>query len=107
MTFGETVSNRRRELGIQQNVLAKAIGISPGMLSKIENGTRKPSAKIANNITKVLRMDDAPDANYLTGDAEVDLEILEKRVTNAIYELEIILNIVRDLKGNTSNETSI
>ncbi len=107
MTFGEAISNRRRELGIPQNVLAKTLGISPGMLSKIENGTRKPSAKIANNITKVLRMDDAPDMSYITGNKTVDLEILEKRVTNAIYELEIILNIVRDLKGNTPNETSL
>ena len=104
MTFGETIAARRRQLGIPQKALANALNISPGMLSKIENGTRKPSKKLSNNIVKTLRMDDAPDVNYLTGNTTVDLAMLEKRVINAIYELEIILNIVRELKGETNEQ---
>lgn len=100
MTFGEVVANRRRELGISQRTLADTLKVSSGYLCRVENGIQKPSKRFAQRLTDTLNLEGCPDTNYLTGNASVDLEVLEKRVTNAIYELEIILNIVRSMKGD-------
>ena len=94
MTFGETIAARRRQLGIPQKALANALNISPGMLSKIENGTRKPSKKLSNNIVKTLRMDDAPDVNYLTGNTTVDLPIALESNADKLFYISIPVWIV-------------
>lgn len=43
----------RKESGLSQSELAERIGTSPGYLHDIENGRRKPSAKLARHIEAV------------------------------------------------------
>lgn len=99
MTFGEAVFSRRRELGLTQKELAYALNVSNSCIAKIESGRTKPSSKTAKNIARILRMDEVPDDPFLTGDKGADLAMLEKRVNNAIFELERVLDIIHSMKG--------
>lgn len=99
MTFGEAVFNRRRELGLSSKAVAEALGVSPATISKIEAGTIKPKSKTSKKIADFLHIDEPVEPNYLTGNKNVDLAMLERRVSNAIYELELILDIIQGMKG--------
>ena len=99
MTYGENVANRRRELGISQKTLAETLGISPGYLSKIERNRMRPSYDVCNKIYAVLSIHNPEQDAVVALDNNITLEILEKRVTNAIYELEILLDYVKKLKN--------
>ena len=99
MTFGESVFNRRRELGLSQTELAEAVGATISTVCKIESGNIKPKSKTAKKIAEFLKLDDPVDTNRLTGNRKVDLAMLERRVSNAIYELELILDIIQAMKG--------
>lgn len=81
--------------------VAEALGVSGGCVCKIEKGLTKPSSATANKLIELLQMDKPADEKYLTGDRNVDLSMLEKRLNNAIFELEIILDILREMKGET------
>ena len=106
MTFGDRVFHRRRELGLSQNDLAKALDVSVGTINKVEHGRTKETSKTAKKIAEMLKIGEHIERGYLTGYKEVDLAIIEKRINNAIYELELILDTVRAMKGET-NEQSI
>lgn len=101
MTFGQKVFERRRELGLDQKEIAEAIDVSYATVSKIERGVIKPNSKAAKKIAEFLQIDKAIDDNYVTGNKNVDLALLEKRVTNAIFELEVILDNIRSMKGES------
>lgn len=99
MTFGEEIFNRRRELGLSSKAVAEALGVSPATISKIEAGTIKPNSKTSKKLAEFLHIDEPVEPKYLTGNKTVDLAMLERRVSNAIYELELILDIIQDMKG--------
>ena len=102
MTFGERVFHRRHELGLSQTDLAKALDVSVGTINKIEHGRIKESSKTAKKLVEMLKIGEHIERGYLTGYKEVDLAIIEKRINNAIYELELILDTVRSMKGETN-----
>ena len=106
MTFGENVFNRRRELGLSQQDLAEALGVAPATVCKIEHDLIEPKSKTAKKITEFLKLDEPIDVKCLTGNRIIDLSMLERRVSNAIFELELILDIIQSMKGE-SNEESI
>ena len=105
MTFGEEVFNRRRELGLSQTDLAKALDVSVGTINKIEHGRLKSTSKTSKKVAELLKLSE-PDVNLVTGYKDIDLAILEKRIINAMYEMQLILDTVRSMKGE-SNEQSI
>ena len=59
----------------------------------------RPSYDVSNKIYAVLPIYDPEQAEDVTLDNNITLEILEKRVTNAIYELEILLDYVKKLQN--------
>lgn len=93
MKFGECVANRRRELGLSQKELANLIHVSSSCLCRIEHGELKPSADLRLALTDALGME----SESFDLDT-VNLAILEKRVNNAIYELELALDVIKTLK---------
>ena len=101
MSFGDDVFNRRRELGLSQKDVADALGVTPACVCKIEKGLTKPTSVAANKLIELLQMDKPESETVLTGDRNIDLTMLEKRVSNAIFELELVLNILREMKGET------
>jgi transcriptional regulator with XRE-family HTH domain len=49
-TVGERVKQRRRELGLSQDVLAQRAGISKSFLSDLETGKRSVGAEVSRSI---------------------------------------------------------
>ncbi|MFD1321510.1 helix-turn-helix domain-containing protein [Micromonospora sonneratiae] len=52
--FGEELKVARAEVGMSQAQLAEAINYSPAMVTKVENGERRPSADFAKRCDAVL-----------------------------------------------------
>jgi len=56
-TIGNTVKNRRKELGITQPHLAELAKVSTNTLYKIERGQGNPTLKVLNKLAEVLGME--------------------------------------------------
>jgi len=56
VTFGEWLRQRRGELRLTREELAKRVGCSAAMLRKIEDGERRPSSQIAELISNCLEI---------------------------------------------------
>lgn len=56
-TLGETIKNRRKELGITQPHLAELAKVSTNTLYKIERGLGNPSIDVLNKLAEVLGME--------------------------------------------------
>lgn len=55
MTIGVNIRNLRLKRGLTQKQLASKVGVSPGMITQIERGTRNPSIPKAEKIAKILK----------------------------------------------------
>ena len=55
--IGESIKNRRKELGITQPHLAELAGISVNTLYKLERGNGNPSLNVLNKIIEVLGLE--------------------------------------------------
>lgn len=55
--LGETIRNRRKELGITQPHLAELAKVSTNTLYKLERGQGNPSLEVLNKLTEVLGME--------------------------------------------------
>lgn len=56
-SIGETVKNRRKELGITQPHLAELAKVSTNTLYKLERGQGNPSLGVLNKLAEVLGME--------------------------------------------------
>ena len=56
-TIGESVKNRRKELGITQPHLAELANVSTNTLYKLERGQGNPSFDVLNKLAEVLGME--------------------------------------------------
>jgi y4mF family transcriptional regulator len=57
ITIGESVRNRRKELGITQPHLAELAKVSTNTLYKLERGLGNPSLDVLNKLAEVLGME--------------------------------------------------
>ena len=55
--IGETIKNRRNELGITQPHLAELAKVSTNTLYKLERGQSNPSLEVLNKLAEVLGME--------------------------------------------------
>src|SRR5574341_2297829 len=55
-TFGQRVKERRRELGLTQDELARRVGCAPVTLRKIEYDDLRPSVQIAERLAMALNV---------------------------------------------------
>ncbi len=67
MSFGNRVKKIRKEKGISQSTLAKAVGVSTNAISQYETSKRFPNEEILVNICSYLDVT----ADYLLGLSEV------------------------------------
>lgn len=56
-TVAQRIRAFRKLKGYTQNELAEMLGVSIAILGAIERGTRKPDAKIIQNISQVLHIE--------------------------------------------------
>ncbi len=54
MSIGENIKSRRKDVGMSQNELASAIGVSVPMICQIERGTKIPSMLLGKSIAQVF-----------------------------------------------------
>ena len=102
MTFGETIANRRRELGLSQTDVSKALDVSVGTINKIEHNRIKPSSKTAKKFAELLQLTSPTDEVYMAGNNDIVLKMIEKRINNAMFEMQCILDIVRSMRGENN-----
>lgn len=55
--IGQTIRNRRKELGITQPHLAELAGVSTNTLYKLERGQGNPSLEVLNKLADILGME--------------------------------------------------
>ena len=99
--FGENLRRHRKLAELTQEELgARAGGISPKYLSEIENGLRNPSLEILHKMAMALNVDiaelvsiaDATDSEYR---AMIN-RILKKKDDKALYKILRVMQIVFD-----------
>jgi len=120
----ELVKAMRRQAGMTQGELAKAVGVSQSYIARIESGTLDPKLSVANKILEILNKQSGPTlADVMTADpTTVDardsvlsvVPIMQElafsqlpvvrsgRVVGIITELDIVRNLNRKL-----NEVSV
>ncbi len=57
MSIGENIRDKRKEMGISQNDLATAVGVSIPMICQIERGTKSVTLQLGADIAKILKCD--------------------------------------------------
>jgi transcriptional regulator with XRE-family HTH domain len=85
MSFGARVIEVRKERGMSQEQLAKALGATPTTVGRYERDEVKPSIEVAVKIAEVLEVS----LDYLTGRSQNDLK--DKKMIerfNSILSLE-------------------
>lgn len=79
ITFGKRLNELRKNRGLSQEELAKAVGIHTNVLGRYEREEAKPSIDIAISLAEKLEVS----LDYLVGktDTELDTATLDKIVT--------------------------
>ncbi len=107
MAIGLEVRARRKELGITVSDLASATGLSPGMLSKIENGNISPSLTSLQALARALglpitaffrRYEEVRNAVFVRAGEGVELE---RRGTRAGHQYNLLGHIHENTSGVT------
>jgi len=105
--IGHAVRERRKRLGITSADLAATTGLSPGMLSKIENGNISPSLTTLRLLAQALGM---PITGFFRGYEEVRNAVfvkagegieLERRGTRAGHQYNLLGHIHENTSGVT------
>src|SRR5262245_39597744 len=108
--IGQKIRNFRKRAGLSQLQLETQIGMSPGGLSRIENGEVNPSKETLNKIIDELDLK-AIEASPLFGVELTDIsnllriskeltdsndlnEILQKAVDDLVYELNLLSGFI-------------
>ena len=85
MSFGSKIIERRKDLGMSQDQLAKALNATPTTIGRYERDEVKPSIEVASKIAEVLDVS----LDYLVGRSKnmiKDKKMLER--FNSILNLE-------------------
>ncbi len=55
--FGRMIEDRRRELGLTQEMVAKKVGVKANYVGYLERGMRRPSQKVVERLSSALKLD--------------------------------------------------
>ena len=100
--IGRQIRTLRKKLGMSQEVLAEAVGCSPGFISRIERGRSNFSAHILFSIAAALdtTVDRLLNGLQPTDTAAFYQEVHELLVDCSMCEKQVILNVALELKRN-------
>jgi transcriptional regulator with XRE-family HTH domain len=68
-SFGRAIEDRRRELGLTQEMVAKKVGVKANYIGYLERGMRHPSQKVVERLSSALKLD--PQELYLSANPRV------------------------------------
>lgn len=103
MKLGTLVRQRRKQRGLTQAALAKAIKLDPSSLARIERDERLPSLVVAARLIEALGLDREQVLEFLTRERTAKRTLVEKK--RAVLEsdltaedLETLLQEIRKRK---------
>jgi transcriptional regulator with XRE-family HTH domain len=67
--FGRVIEDRRHELGLTQELVAKKVGVKANYIGYLERGMRHPSQKVVERLSSALKLD--PQDLYLLANPRV------------------------------------
>lgn len=67
--FGRLIEDRRHELGLTQEMVAKKVGVKANYIGYLERGMRHPSQKVVERLSGALKLD--PQDLYLLANPRV------------------------------------
>lgn len=98
MLLGETIRNRRQELGLSQSKVEKMSGIKREYLSKIENSEHKnPTLLTIEKVAKVLDMEAWELLKAMTGPSISDIQEQQKKREERLREVKEKLSTAVEL----------
>lgn len=56
-SFGRVIEDRRRELSLTQEMVAKKVGVKANYIGYLERGMRHPSQKVVEKLSSALKLD--------------------------------------------------
>lgn len=56
-SFGRVIEDRRHELGLTQEMVAKKVGVKANYIGYLERGMRHPSQKVVERLSGALKLD--------------------------------------------------
>ena len=56
-SFGRVIEDRRHELGMTQEAIAKKVGVRANYIGYLERGMRHPSQKVVEKLSNALKLD--------------------------------------------------
>lgn len=68
-SFGRVIEDRRRELSLTQEMVAKKVGVKANYIGYLERGMRHPSQKVVEKLSAALKID--PQDLYLLANPRV------------------------------------
>ncbi len=68
-SFGRIIEDRRRELGLTQEMVAKKVSVKANYIGYLERGMRHPSQKVVERLSSALKLD--PQDLYLSANPRV------------------------------------
>ena len=105
MSIGETLKNRRIELGIKQEAIAEEMGVTVQTIYKWEKGTTEPKASQVSKLGKVLKLTEKEICQGKQDDMELDEMEFVRRVgilMNEVPQTEMLFGMhqyINDKKG--------
>ncbi|MGH7965426.1 MAG: helix-turn-helix domain-containing protein [Candidatus Binatia bacterium] len=75
-SFGRVIEDRRHDLGLTQEMVAKKVGVKANYIGYLERGMRHPSQKVVEKLSSALKLD--PQELYLLANPRVR-SLLSKR----------------------------
>ncbi|EGQ8112612.1 helix-turn-helix domain-containing protein [Vibrio parahaemolyticus] len=105
MSIGETLKNRRIELGIKQEAVAEEMGVTVQTIYKWEKGTTEPKASQVSKLGKVLKLTEKEICQGKQDDMDLDEMEFIRRVgilMNEVPQTEMLFGMhqyINDKKG--------
>lgn len=97
---GFQIRNRRKELGLTQEIVAEKVDITPSYYSQIESGVRKAGINTFVNISQVLSLSlDSILCNHINISSFENFDIIDKKIFYHLNDLnqlekEYILDVI-------------
>lgn len=98
-SFGRAIEDRRRELGLTQEMVAKKVGVKANYIGYLERGMRHPSQKVVERLSSALKLD--PQELYLSANPRVRA-LLAKTAKAAPSSQSVWQKFLRDASAQQS-----
>lgn len=105
-TIGQTLRNKRKELGLLLRHVSAYADVDQAILSKIERNERKPTKEILSKLSEILELDKEKLLIEFLSDKIVNELVQEDCAQKALRVAEKKINYLKSQKITFENETA-